>query len=166
MRYELLLQPLEPGAPYDPSVAEARLADRAARRPDGTLLWRLPHGELEVRTLVEGGRAIATELRVPLTGNLDLAREAVTEGVALADAAGACLFDPQLGKRLSAGDDGLVADRYLRVARYAGEMVGISEAVGVGQAPPEEGLKPGTKVLLALAGFFLLLIWLSNRLLG
>jgi len=45
-------------------------------------------------------------------------------------------------------------------------MVGISEAIGAGEPRVQEGLHSSTKVLLGLGGFFLLLIWLSNRLLG
>lgn len=165
MRYELLVQAAEPGAPYDPTRVEALLAGQSTVRGDGTRLWRLKHGEVEVRPLIEGGRPIATELRVPLTGNLDFIREAVVEGVTLARNAEAALFDPQLTKRLSAGDDGLVADQYLRTARYAGEMAGVSEAIGVGQPVLEEGMKPGTKVLLGIGALFLLLYWISDRVL-
>ena len=68
----------------------------------------------------------------------------------LAQATGTRLFDPQLCRDVGAKDEGLVADQFLRTARYAGEMMGVPEAVGASFAAPDDGLKPGTKVVLGL----------------
>ena len=94
----------------------------------------------------EDGQVMATELRVPLSDKTELIREAVEEGATLAAAAGARLIDPQLGRSLTANDSGAVADQFLRTARYAGEMMGLSEAVAASYAPPPEGMSPGLKV--------------------
>lgn len=159
VRYELLLQPKEVGAPYDPAPVEALLTARGAKdQPDGSRLWRLKHGEVETRRLLENGVPIATELKVELSDKTELVRELVGEAVTLANEAGVRVVDPQLSKTLAATDDGLVADSYFRTARYAGEYLGVSSAVMAswGQAEPE-GLKPGTKVLLGIAAFFVVL---------
>lgn len=159
MRYELLLQSGQAGSPYGlAKVEEALCARGVVAKPDGTRIWKLKAGEVEVRGIVEGGVAMGTELRVPLSDKLDLVREAVTQGAELAQEAGVKLYDPQLSRTLSANDDGLVADQFLRTAKYAGEMMGVPEAVYASFAPPEEGLKAGTKVLIGLIGL-VVLVW-------
>ena len=167
VRYELLIQAPAADQPFDAERADATFAKRPFRqRPDGTRLWRLQHGEVEVCPLVEAGRRIGTELRAPLQSGLDLIRELVVEGAAVAQEAGGRLVDPQLGRWISAADEGAVADQYFQTARYAGEMAGVSEAVGVGMPEVQAGLKPGTKVLLGLAALLALALWLFDRLLG
>src|ERR1043166_7115953 len=122
VRYELLLQPVEPGTPYDPAPTEALLTARGAKdQPDGSKLWRLKNGEVEARRVLENGVAIATELKIPLSDKTELIRELVHEVVILASEAGVRAVDPSLSKTLLANDDGLVADSFFRTARYAGE---------------------------------------------
>ena len=50
----------------------------------------------------------------------------------------------------------MVADQYLRTAQYAGQYAGVSSAVlaSYGTLESDEGMKPGTKVLLAIVAFF------------
>jgi hypothetical protein len=166
MRYELLLQPKEVGAVYDPAVTDKALHEKGATAlPDGSRNWRLKSGDVEVRTLIEGGKPIATELRVHLSDRLDLIRELVVEGVALAEAQSLRVVDPQLAKTLTLNDEGLVADQYLRTAQYAGQYAGVSEAIiaSYGAAEPE-GLKPGTKVMLAIIAFLAGLYFLAEKL--
>lgn len=167
MRYELLLQTGKAGVPVDGAKLDAALARRDLReRPDGVKVWHLKAGDVEVRPLVEGGIAVATELRVPLSDKLDLIREAVVEGAALAAEAELKLYDPQLSRTLSAADDGVVADQFLRTARYAGEMMGVPEAVCASFPPPEEGLKTGTRVILGIIAFVAIAYLLLERLLA
>ncbi len=167
MRYELLIQSKEPGAPYDPAVVDRLLHERGATAlPDGSRNWRLKSGDVAVRTLIEGGKPIATELRVPLSDRLELIRELVVVGSELAAAADSRLVDPQLAKSVSLNDEGMVADQYLRTAQYAGRYAGVSEAIiaSYGASDPE-GLKPGTKVLLAIIAFLAGLYFISQKLL-
>jgi hypothetical protein len=167
VRYELLLQPQEVGAPYDPAPVEALLTARGAKdQPDGSKLWRLKSGEVEVRRLLENGVPMASELKVELTEKTELIRELVAEAVQVAAEAGVRAVDPSLSKTLVASDDGLVADSYLRTARYAGEYLGVSSAVMAswGQAEPD-GLKPGTKVLLGIVAFFVVLYLIVDKVL-
>ncbi len=157
MRYELLVQPQEPNVPWDPAAFDLLLHQKGTTpNPDGTRTWRLKHGEVQVRLLIEAGKPIATELRVELSDRLDLIRELVVEGVALAATAGARVVDPQLSKTLIATDDGLVADQYLRTAQYAGQYAGVSSAViaSYGRIEEDEGFKPGTKLAIAIVVFF------------
>ena len=167
MRYDILLQPKEPGTPYDPAPVETLLTARGAKdQPDGSKLWRLKNGEVEARRLLENGVPMATELKVELTDKTDLIRELVHEAVQLANDAGVRAVDPSLSKTLTASDDGLVADSYFRTARYAGEYLGVSTAVMASYGTGEpEGLKPGTKVLLGIAGFFFVMYLLFEKIL-
>jgi hypothetical protein len=154
----LLLLPREPTVPFDPAPLEAALSARGLTgAPEGGRRWRLKSGEVELRPMREAGKPVGAELHVPLSDKLELIREAVVEGVVLAEQAGLRLVDPQLGKVLAASDEGLVADQYFKTAKYAGEMLGVSEALYASIPPPQEGLKPGTKVLLGIIGFITLL---------
>jgi hypothetical protein len=155
VRYDLLLQPKEPGTPYDPAPLETLLTARGATaRPDGARVWRLKHGDVDVLPLKENGVVIATELKVNLSDKTDLIREVVIEGLTLASEAGLRLVDPSLSKTLTLNDEGLVADQYFRTAKYAGEYMGVSTAVIASYGEEEPGMKAGTKVLLAIAAFF------------
>lgn len=165
MRYELLLQSLEPGAPYDQGKVVDLLRQRGlVFAEDGSAPWKLKSGEVEVRPLKEGGQIIATELRVPLLDKTDLMRELLAAASTLAEEAKVRLFDPQLTRAVSEKEDGAVADQYFRTAKYAGEMMGVSEALGASFEPPSTGLKPGTKILLAIIGFCIILFLIADHL--
>ncbi|MFP2931053.1 hypothetical protein ACLESO_38850, partial [Pyxidicoccus sp. 3LG] len=117
--------------------------------------------------LREGGRVVATELRVPLSDRPDLMREVVGEAATLATAAGARLVDPQLGRSLSANDDVVVVDQYVRTARYAAEVAGLPEAMGTGSyasmTQESRGFQPSGKFfLVALGAFFVLYLVVSS----
>lgn len=167
MRYELLLQTGQAGVPVDPAKVDAALSRRSLGvRGDGVRLWHLEAGDLEIVPLIEGGVLVATSLGVPLSDKLELIRAAVVEGAALASEAELKLYDPQLSRTLGAQDEGLVADQFLRTARYAGEMMGVPEAVYASFPPPEQGLKSGTRVLLGIVGFLVVLYLVVERLLA
>lgn len=155
-----------PGAPYDAARVDALLSERGVlARPDGGRTWRLKSGDVDVGVLREGGQVVATELRVMLSERTELMREAVTEAAALAGQAEVRLVDPQLGRALSASDAETVAEQYLRTARYAGEMMGLTEAVAASFPDPSpSGFRPTTKVVLGILVFFFLLYMLSSTL--
>jgi hypothetical protein len=168
VRYELLIQSKEPGQPWDPATLDRLLHERGAfANPDGSRTWRLKPGDVQVRALVEGGKVIATELRLDLSDKLELIRAVVLEGVPLAEECGGRLVDPQLAKTLTISDEGLVADQYLRTAQYAGQYAGVSTAVlaSFGQVDSDEGIKPGTKVLFAIIAFLAAIYFISQRIL-
>lgn len=155
-----------PGAPYDAARVDALLSERGVvARPDGGRTWRLKSGDVDVGVLREGGQVVATELRVMLSERTELMREAVTEAAALAAQGEVRLVDPQLGRALSASDAETVAEQYLRTARYAGEMMGLTEAVAASFPDPSpSGFRPTTKVVLGILVFFFLLYMLSSTL--
>jgi hypothetical protein len=154
-----------PGTPYDSTRVDALLAEKGVKaRPDGQRIWRLKAGDVEVGEVREGGQLIATELRLTLSDKTDVARELVEEAAVLATSAEVRLIDPQLGRALTANDSGAVADQFLRTARYAGEMMGISEAVAASYAPPPEVVPRGVKIFVAIAGGALFLYLLVTSL--
>ncbi len=166
MKYEFLFQPQEPGAAFEPANLEGVLSARGATaRPDSVWVWELKHGPVELRRLSTDGKPVAMELKVPFSGKTDLVAEAVIEGVSVADALGLRLVDLQLNRALRPSDAAAVADSFLETARYAGEYMGVSEAVDAGFYKPgeEDAGTSGTtfKVLLALLvfGLALYLAW-------
>jgi hypothetical protein len=159
-----------PGTPFDSARVEALLEARGAKaRPGGGHSWLLEHGSVELHPLREGGQWVATEVRVPLMDRDDLVREVVSQVAELAKEAGVRLFDPQLGRELSAHDDGAVADQYQRTARYAGEMLGLASAMPI-STTESEGFQPTTKLFFGVIGIFtllyLLIDWLNAQLGG
>jgi hypothetical protein len=162
---------MTPGTPYEAARVDALLAERrVVARPDGARVWHLRGGDVEVGELREGGQVVATELRVPLSDRPDLMREVVGEAAALATAAGARLVDPQLGRALSANDDGVVVEQYLRTARYAGEVAGLAEALGASSASTVDtdsrGLQSPGRFLLIALGIFIALYLVMDSLLA
>lgn len=168
MRYELLFQSSVPGEPYDPEATRSALLARGAtEEASGTLALRVQGERVEIRPLTEGGAVIATEVRLPLGGGDPFVREMVAEGVAVAQAAGCRLFDPQIMRPLTPADAGAVAEQYARTARYAGEMGGASDVLGAAgyaasgypsSASPGGGMGGQAKLFLAIA--FLVALYL------
>ncbi|PTL77945.1 hypothetical protein [Vitiosangium sp. GDMCC 1.1324] len=170
MRYDLLLQSMVPGTPFDSDRVEALLETRGAKvQPGGGRAWLLENGSVEIHPLREGGQWVATEVRVPLMDRTELVREVVPKLAELAKEAGVRFFDPQLGRELSAHDDGMVADQYQRTAHYAGEMMGLASAMPI-STTESEGFQPTTKIVFGVIGFFTLLYllvdWINGQLGG
>jgi hypothetical protein len=156
-----------PGTPYDSARVDALLSERGMTvRSDGERTWRLKNGVIDVDVVREGGQVMATSLRVVLSDRTDLIREVVHEGAAVATLAEVRLVDPQLTRVLSALDANAVAEQYERTARYAGEMMGLSEAIGASFPAPtqSEGFQPTTKFVLGVLGVFFLLYMLVSSL--
>jgi hypothetical protein len=152
-----------PGTPFDSARVEALLQARGAKAlPSGGHVWQLERGRVEVHPLREGGQWLATEVRVPLSDRTDLVREVVSQVVQLAKEAEVRVFDPQLGRALSATDESPVADQYERTARYAGEMLGVAEAMPVSTETQHPGFQPTSKFFFGVIGFFVLLYLLVN----
>jgi hypothetical protein len=127
--YELMAQ-ASPGGLFDVDRAEAALLSRGAnRRPDGALNWPLPMALVEVYRVLEAGQPVALTFKVPLTAAPELLQEVLYQGKEVAVAGGGVLVDPNLGRAVSLADESAVADSYLRTLRYAGEYLGVGEAV-------------------------------------
>lgn len=171
MRYDLLLQSLVPGTPFDGPRIEALLVARGAKSlPGGGHVWPLDKGDVEVHPLREGGQWVATELRVPLSDRDGLVREVVAKGAELAKEGEVRFFDPQLGRELSVQDEQSVVDQYQRTARYASEMLGLASAMPMPSPTQNEGFQPTTKWVLGVLAFFFVLYqvvsWMSAQLNG
>ena len=152
-----------PGTPFDSARVEALLDARGATaQPGGGRLWQLQGGRVEVHPLREGGQWVATEVRVPLSDRTDLMREVVSQVTQLAREAEVRVFDPQLGRALSAMDEVPVADQYERTARYAGELLGVAEAMPVSTVTENQGFQPTSRFFFGVIGFFVLLYLLVN----
>lgn len=162
----MLLQSAEPGAPFPAEAVDAALLEAGVTgAAEGGSSWRLASGAVEVKPLIEGGQRIATELRVPLTDRTSLIRELVAAAAQVAARCGVSLLDLQLNRAVGEKDLEAVELRYLESARYAGEMMGVPEALSASFAPPPDSpfeVKAGAKVVLALIGLFLLVLWLLD----
>lgn len=165
MTYDLLLQSMTAGVPYDPAPAEAAFeAKGATLQPDGSRRLRLKHGDVELRRLVEAGAVMATEVRVPISDRADLLREAFVETVNLASSLGLKVVDPQLARSVVLNDESAAADAFLRTADYAGRYSGVSAAVPANFGQLEPALKPGTKLAIILGAIGIALFMLMSRL--
>ena len=161
MRYELLWQSSVPGTPYPIEAVSAALEARGVTaRDEGGQTWVLRTVPVEVGPVLEGGAQVATELRLHLSDKDEGIRELVTEADAFARELGLVLFDPQLMTAITAGDADRVAAQFQRTARYAGEMLGLPEAIAASFDPPEpQRLSGGMKVILLVIGAVLLGLW-------
>ncbi|RKH56620.1 hypothetical protein D7V93_19800 [Corallococcus llansteffanensis] len=166
MRYELVLQAMAPGVPYDLARVEALLAARPGTvRPDGVHEWNLVRGDVEVVPLRDKGRVVATELRVPLSDQPAFIREVLVEAATLAREANARLFDPQLGQVLGPADTDRVVEQYARTEQYSRTATPMEITPGLAEAmdaaarytPRGPGMPLTTRlVLFAVGGFALL----------
>lgn len=155
MRYELLFQPKVAGATYSDEGVTRSLGEKGVvPGAYGVGEWKLSHGVVEVGPVKENGVTIATVVRVPFSDKAELVREVLRDALAIAQANDVQLVDPQLQSGLSLASENNVADSFLRGAAYAGQYVGISEAVGVAFATTEdEGMPLSTKLLLGFVVF-------------
>jgi hypothetical protein len=161
VRYELLLQPSASDQPFDLKRVEEALAARGVSAPDpvGLRRWTLADGEVEVEAVLEAGQPVALAVKIPLSDKLELLSEGLKAAGGLAEACTLKLVDPQLSRVVGEKDEGAVTEQFQRTARYAGEMVGLPEAVSASFQPEAQGIKPMTKVLFGLGALFLLLYW-------
>jgi hypothetical protein len=125
--YDLLLQP-QAGAPFELERVEPSLAD-LPRRPDGAWLVTLSLAQVELSVLREAGQAVAMQLRVPLADRTDVLDAGIAWAVALAASLQLRVLDPQANTVVN-GPSATTTEEFLRQARYAGEFLGVSAALG------------------------------------
>ena len=171
MRYDLLLQSLVPGTPFDSDRVEALLEARGAKsHPSGGRAWQLDSGVVEFFPLREGGQWVATEVRIPLSDRTELVREALVRVGELAREAEVRFFDPQTGREISTREDGAVVEQYERTARYAADTMGVASAMSVEGGGESQGFQPTTKLAFGIMGFFgllyLVMKWIDAQLRG
>ena len=156
-----------PGAPFGAEMVDRALDGRGVPGEAGsTRPWTLKAGVVELRPLVEGGVRIATEVLIPLAETAALARECLAECARLAIETDTLLFDPQLLRQVTERDADALAEQFMRTARYAGEMMGVPEALPAAFGIPRTGMRAGTKVFLGIVGFFVVLYLAADFLIG
>ena len=163
MKYELLLQ-APPGEPFDEAPVLQAAGARHPLSPEAPQRWTLPAGEVEIHPLREAGRIVALEVHVPLAESDKLLRAAVQASAEVARETGRVLYDPQLNRPLVAADEDAAAAQFERTSRYVADMVGVPGLTGMGISTEPPRMKVSVKVALALVGFVLLLLFLSNTL--
>jgi hypothetical protein len=147
-----LADPTPPRLDLD-AVEQALTARALPRRPDGVWVVTLAAKELELSVMKENGVPIALQLRVPLSDQTRVIDEAVKWALELAPELRLRLLDPQLNSVLTTVTSS-VADEFLRQARYAGEFVGVGDAVGATTlAHQQEGITSTTRLTLAVLVF-------------
>lgn len=168
VHYDLLLQPLEVSAsPAVWAALEADFAERGlARRGDGWVV-ELAQTSVEVSWVAENGRRVAGQVRVPVSERTDVLEAAIDWAVAVASRTGARVLDPQVNAVLQ-GRALSTVDEFLKLARYAGEYLGVSAALGASTlaAEPDEGLSFTVKAVAGLLVFALVLylsfVWFTG----
>jgi hypothetical protein len=130
------------------------------QRPDGAWILLLKAGTVEGYPRRDEG-VVSFEFKVPLSDKTELVEEMVVWIVEIAAELKLKPVDPQLGNTVTLASSG-VSEEFMRMARYAGEYLGVSEALGattIGQ-PFDEGMSASAKVVFGLGGV-LLLIYLA-----
>lgn len=158
--YDFLLQPQEIGAELALAPLEATLEGRGAkRRPDGAWVWSFSDGEVVGLPMREGPKVIAFEIKVPLKDTTALVSAVLQALAGVATDLGLRLLDPQLNHPVTFDAEASVGEAYLRQARYAGEFLGVSEAIGATSlaAPSRASSSSGLRILLALIVFAIVL---------
>lgn len=166
--YDFLLQPQAHGGVLPLEQVEAALKDKGAtQRPDGAWVWAFPRGDVVGLPLREGGQVIAFELKVPLKDTTELVAAVLRAAAELAEALGLRLLDPQLNRAVKFDAEDAVGDQYLDHARYAGEYLGVSDALGASTLAhrPDESPSPTLRILLALI-VFAVVLFITLRALG
>ena len=163
MRYELLLQSSVPGAPYQATRVHERLTARGVIvTPAGNAIWFMKSGTVELAPLLDGGRQVATEVRIPLTDKGELVREALGQAAEVASEADVRLYDPQLSKAVGASDVDDVLAQYWKTANYAAETLGEADAFLSANSTLAETQKKGWKIVLGVLAVLVLLYLLSD----
>lgn len=130
----------------------------------------LPEGTLELALHPPGAPNVEAELSgldvlVPGGTNPELARAACDETFRLASACGLTVYDPQLGRVVTARDTEAIGARMARFASYLTETVGIDEAAALRHIEvdaPRSGMSLRTRFYLVLAGGLALLALLAR----
>jgi hypothetical protein len=158
----LLLQARSRDERYDAEKVSQVLAARGVL--DGR--WKLEAGEVEVSLVREGDAVVATSIGVPLTDRDELLRAALAAASQVAVETEVRLIDPQLAADVAERDAERVAEQFGRTARYAGEMLGLPEAVAASFGPPpESGMSSAAKVVLGLGAFLVFIYLVLEKLL-
>ncbi len=161
--YDLLLQPLTQGAAHDSDAAVAAfVAKGATARPGGRATLTVGKHEVELGPVREGGVVVATDVRLPLGRDTTFLAPLLALVMEVARASKLRVIDPSQSKELLETDVASLEDAYRRTAEYAGEFLGVGDALGRVEIPPPEGITKMGALWLA-AAVFLAAAWVGWR---
>lgn len=149
--YDFVLQPAETGQPLDPhAVIEGLRARGASLGEDGSGTWKVGRAEVTLALLKENGQPHGYDVRLPFLDDTGPLEEVLTQLVELAETLALRIGDPQRGELASLAALSSIIDEYLRMAKYAGEYGGVSEALGLSSYASEPDDAGGTFRWLAI----------------
>lgn len=157
--YDFVLQSRTPGDPAPLDQLVVALSGRGAQldaKGQGTL--KVDGGEATLQPVNENGVTIGIDVRVPFHERTELLDGVFKILVDVAEVSEARLLDPQRNETASHASFSAVTEEYLRMARYAGEYGGVSEALGLStmaMRPEEES--NSARYLMAIAVFLVAL---------
>ncbi len=158
--YDFVLQAVTPGDAPPVDAFVVALSGRGAELDaQGRGVLKVPQGQVDVAPLLENGALAGLDVRVPFHEKTELLEAVLKVLVDVAEVSQARLLDPQRGESASLGNFSSIVDEYLRMARYAGEYGGVSEALGLSTMAiaPEEDSASSVRWLLLLAAFVIAL---------
>lgn len=133
---------------------------------DGRGVLSLPQGKVDLAPLLEEGTVTGLDVRVPFRDTTELLDAVIKVLIDAAAVSEAKLTDPQRGAVLTLANFSATHDEYLRMARYAGEYGGVSEALGLSTlARPLDDDTRNVRWLLAIA-VFLVAVYAAWRTVG
>lgn len=158
--YDLVLQAVTPGEPAPVDALVVALSGRGAELDaQGRGVLKVSQGQVDVSPLMENGAVTGLDVRVPFHEKTELLEAVLKVLVDVAEVSQARLLDPQRGEAASLGNFSSITDEYLRMARYAGEYGGVSEALGLSTMAmaPDDDSSGSVRWLFVLAVFVLAL---------
>lgn len=158
--YDFVLQAATQGDPAPLDGLVVALSGRGAElTAQGQGVLKVAGGEATVQPVLENGVTLGLDVRVPFHEKTELLEAVLKVLVDVAEVSQARLLDPQRGETASLGNFSSITDEYLRMARYAGEYGGVSEAIGLSTmaTAPDEDTGASVKWLLLLAAFLVAL---------
>jgi hypothetical protein len=161
--YDLLLQPPTQGPAHDSAATLAAfVAKGATARADGHHVLTFGRTEVELRPVKEAGLVVATEVKLQLGRETAFIAPLLALVMEVARAQKLRVIDPSQSKELVETDGASLEESYRRTAEYAGEFLGVGDALGRMADPVPEGLTRSGAAWLALA-VFLAAAWLGWR---
>ena len=141
--YDFVLQPAATGQPLDVASIAAALVALGARLDEaGNGAWKVDRAEVTISLLKENGQPHGFDVRVPFVDDTRALEQVLKHLVDVAEALQLRIGDPQRGEFATLPALSSIIDEYLRMAKYAGEYGGVSEALGLSSyssMPEDEG---------------------------
>lgn len=161
--YDLLLQTEKSGDPVPIAALVEALGTRGATLDaNGRGLWKLAGAEVTVQPFLDEGALRGLDFHLPMLDRTDLLEAVCKHLIEVAEATKLRFMDPQRADTITLVSLGAAADEYLRMARYAGEYGGVSEALGLSsyaRTPDDESSSMRWLLMLGVFLFALYVTW-------